>query len=62
MTVALIKVCALVNKRLFKEDQLTLGSAVWCAVVASTAWGTNRYMSMKHLDVADSAESDSVAG
>ena len=30
--------------------------------VASTAWGTNRYMSMKHLDVADSAESDSVAG
>ena len=30
--------------------------------VASTAWGTNRYMSMKHFDVADSAESDSVAG
>jgi transposase-like protein len=30
--------------------------------VASTTWGTKRYMSMKHLDVADSAESDSVAG
>jgi putative transposase len=30
--------------------------------VASTAWGTKRYMSMKHLDVADAAESDSVAG
>ncbi len=30
--------------------------------VASTAWGAKRYMSMKHLDVAGSAESDFVAG
>jgi len=30
--------------------------------VASTAWGTNRYMSMKHLDSTGSAESDFVAG
>lgn len=30
--------------------------------VASTAWGTKRYMSMRHLDVAGSAESDFVAG
>jgi hypothetical protein len=30
--------------------------------VASTAWGTKRYMSMKHLDVAGSSETDFVAG
>ena len=30
--------------------------------VASTAWGTKRYMSMKHLDVAGSGESDFIAG
>lgn len=30
--------------------------------VASTAWGTKRYMSMKSLDVPDGAASDSVAG
>ena len=30
--------------------------------VASTAWGTKRYMSMKPLDVPDGAASDSVAG
>jgi len=30
--------------------------------VAATAWGTKRYMSMKHLNVPGSNESDSVAG
>lgn len=30
--------------------------------VASTAWGTKRYMSMKYLDVAGSGESDFIAG
>lgn len=30
--------------------------------VASTAWGTKRYMSMKHLDVTDSVESNSFTG
>lgn len=30
--------------------------------VASTAWGTKRYMSMKHLDVAGSSETDFVVG
>ena len=30
--------------------------------VSGTAWGTKRYMSMKHFEVADSIESDSIAG
>jgi len=30
--------------------------------VASTAWGTKRYMSMKHLDAAGCEEPDSIAG
>jgi len=30
--------------------------------VAATAWGTKRYMSMKHLDATDCQEPDSIAG
>lgn len=30
--------------------------------VVGTAWGTKRYMSMKHLDATDSTESDFIAG
>ncbi len=30
--------------------------------VSGTSWGTKRYMSMTHFEVADSIESDSIAG